>query len=93
MPFDFEWDKQKAQQNASKHDVTFAEATTVFGDPLAMTRPDVRHSTHEHREVTMGMSCRRRLLIVAHTERGDNTRIISARVATRSERKIYEEES
>jgi uncharacterized DUF497 family protein len=91
MPFNFEWDKSKAQENVRKHGVAFAEATTVFADPLAMTKPDAAHSTHEPREVTMGISYRRRLLVVVHTERGDNTRIISARLATRHERKMYEE--
>ncbi|MGH7310821.1 MAG: BrnT family toxin, partial [Candidatus Rokuibacteriota bacterium] len=77
-------------RNSSKHGVSFDEASTVFGDPLAGTIVDPRHSGDEPRFVTIGLSMGRRLIIVAHTERGDRIRIISARRATRRERKTYE---
>ena len=88
---DFEWDPDKADANLSKHDVSFAEASTVFGDPLAVTFYDPDHSTDEERFLTIGMSINARVLIVSHTGRGDSIRIISARVATRTERKGYED--
>ncbi len=87
----FEWDPQKAERNLGKHGVSFAEASTVFGDELAITVPDPDHSTEEDRFITVGWSNRRRLLIVAHTDRGDRIRIISARELTPRERKDYEE--
>lgn len=88
---DFEWDDTKAQTNEIKHGVSFAEAMTVFGDPLALTGYDPGHSDDEDRFITMGASLAGRLLIVSHTERGDKIRIISAREATRHERKDYED--
>jgi len=87
----FEWDKKKAEQNLKKHRVSFEEASTIFGDPLSLTIEDPIHSIEEDRFVTMGMSIRLRLLVVVHTEKGDNIRIFSARVATSRERKTYEE--
>jgi len=87
----FEWDERKATSNASKHGVSFREAATVFGDPLAVMFADPDHSAVEERSITFGLSRRRRLLVVAHTERGGRTRIITARPATRTERSIYEE--
>lgn len=89
----FEWDPAKAAQNLSKHGVSFDEASTVFGDPLAGTILDPRHSDDEPRFVTIGLSRSRRLIIVAHTEREDRIRIISARRATRRERRTYESET
>jgi uncharacterized DUF497 family protein len=89
---DFEWDTKKAAANARKHGVSFQEASTVFGDPLAYTFSDPDHSEGEHRFLTFGMSRNHRLLVVAHTHRGTKTRIISARLATKHERKIYEED-
>jgi uncharacterized DUF497 family protein len=91
MSLIFEWDGQKAKQNLEKHNVSFEEATTVFGDPLSLTIEDPLHSTDEERFVIVGESVRRRVLVVVHTERGDHIRIISARLATRRERRIYEE--
>mgnify|MGYP001584078752 CR=1 FL=1 len=88
---EFEWDPKKATANVQKHDVTFAEAATVFGDPLAITFEDPDHSTDENRYITFGLSLQKRLIVVSHTERGDRTRIISARLMDRKERKIYEE--
>lgn len=87
----FEWDSKKPAINIRKHGVTFHEAATVFGDPLAITFEDPDHSTNEKRYITFGLSFRNRLLVVAHTEREDKTRIISARLMGRKEKKIYEE--
>jgi uncharacterized DUF497 family protein len=87
----FEWDPRKAAENLSKHGVSFHEAATVFDDPLAITYPDLDHSEDESRWLTFGVSAEGRLLVVAHTEGGDTIRIVSARRATRNERKIYEE--
>jgi hypothetical protein len=91
MQLSFEWDDKKAKSNAKKHGVTFDEASTVFGDALSLTIPDPVHSEVEDRFVTMGSSFRGKLVVVVHTERGDNIRIISARRANRRERKAYEE--
>jgi uncharacterized DUF497 family protein len=87
---EFEWDEEKSLSNRKKHDVSFHEAATVFGDPLAITFSDPDHSVGEHRFLTFGLSIRNRLLAVIHTERHGKTRIISARQATRYERTIYE---
>lgn len=83
----------KGGKNLRKHDVSFAEAATLFNDPLGITVPDPDHSDEENRYVVVGMSNRERLLIVSFVERGDVIRIISARKLTRSERQAYEEES
>jgi uncharacterized DUF497 family protein len=87
----FEWDSIKAEQNRRKHGVSFSEAATVLGDPLAVTYPDPDHSLQEQRFITVGMARTGRMLIVAHTDRGENIRIISARQTTRREREHYEE--
>jgi hypothetical protein len=87
----FEWDPRKASESLLKHGVSFHEAATVFDDPLAITYPDPDHSGDESRYLTFGNSADGRLLVVAHTERGDTIRILSSRRATRNERKIYEE--
>jgi len=89
----FEWDPAKASQNRRKHGVSFHEAAVVFGDPLALTFDDPDHSVEEQRFITIGTSNAKRILMVAHTDRGERIRIISAREATRHERKHYEEES
>jgi hypothetical protein len=89
--YSFEWDAKKAQANLRKHGVSFAEAVTAFGDPLSMNMPDPDHSDSEQRFIVLGMSDRFRLLVVSYTERPPRTRIISARLATRKERKQYEE--
>lgn len=88
---EFEWDSKKATENIQKHGVAFQEAATVFGDPLAITFGDPDHSLSEDRHITFGLSLQKRLIVVSHTERGDRTRIISARLMDRKERKIYEE--
>lgn len=88
---DFEWDDAKAELNQRKHGVSFAEAMTVFGDPLSLTGYDPDHSDDEDRYLTMGSSAEGRLLLVSHTDRGAKVRIISARPASRRERKDYED--
>ena len=92
MGYTFEWSREKADANLKKHGVTFDEASTVFGDPLAMLMPDPDHSVGEMRYLLLGMSNRRRLLVVAFAERPPRTRLISARRAGRRERKRDEEE-
>ena len=87
----FDWNPEKEVRNRRKHGVSFREAATVFGDPLSITFPDPDHSKEEERHVTIGMSQQGRILVVAHTEEGDTVRIISARRATRRERRFYEE--
>lgn len=87
---EFEWDREKARSNLRKHGVSFDEAVTVFYDPLSATLDDPYHSSGERRFVTVGYSALGRLLIVSHTERKKAVRIISARPATRSERKRHE---
>lgn len=88
---EFEWDPDKAEANERKHGVSFHEGAAVFGDPLAITFSDPDHSDDEERCLTFGLSRLDRLVVVSHTERGDKTRIISARLMTRRERVIYEE--
>ena len=90
MKTTFEWDSEKEETNIQKHDVSFHEASTVLGDPLSWTFPDPDHSSEEDRFLTFGTSSSSRLLIVAHTDRGDRIRIISSRKMTRLERRFYE---
>ena len=87
----FEWDPKKALSNLRKHKVSFEEASRALSDPMAVTGADPDHSIGEFRYITFGISERGRLLVVAHTERGETIRIISARIAGKGERKIYEE--
>jgi uncharacterized DUF497 family protein len=87
----FEWDKNKAAQNLVKHGVSFEEALTVFGDPLSDTFNDPDHSIDALRFIIIGRSEKGRILIVAHTDKEDTIRIISAREPTRGERVFYEE--
>lgn len=87
----FEWDPKKATTNLRKHGVSFDEAATVFQDDLSLTGDDPDHSLSEDRQVTFGLSSSGRLLVVSHADRDDRIRIISARLATRSERRLYEE--
>lgn len=88
--FRFEWDDQKAASNLQKHGVSFDEAVSVFADILALTFADTDHFESEDRSRTYGVSSKGRLLVVVHTERRNNVRIISARKATRYEKDIYE---
>jgi uncharacterized DUF497 family protein len=90
---EFEWDPRKASRNHRKHGVTFHEAATTFGDPLAITYYDPDHSLAEKRFITIGLSKADRCLVIAHTDRNEKIRIISARRATLRERKQYEEET
>jgi len=87
----FEWDPRKDLANRGKHRVEFAEASTVFHDPLSITISDPDHGSEEERFVIVGMSNERRLLIVVHTIRGERIRLICARSATQHERLKYEE--
>jgi hypothetical protein len=91
MALFFSWNSQKAATNLRKHGVGFPEAATAFHDPLSITVPDPDHSATEERFLLVGLSALGRLLVVAHAERGDEIRIISARSATRPERDNYEE--
>lgn len=86
----FQWDPRKAASNRAKHGISFEEAATVFGDPLGRIVDDPRHSDGEQRYVLLGYSGGQRLVAVMFTERGEEIRIISARPATRRERRDYE---
>ena len=86
----FKWDKKKEKQNVTKHNVSFKEASTVFRDELSLTIDDPLHSDEENRLIIIGESIEHRLLVVVHTERNDHIRIISARKATKIERRYYE---
>jgi uncharacterized DUF497 family protein len=90
VAYNFEWDPKKAASNLKDHGVSFDEATTVFGDLLALNMPDPDHSEGEQRFLVLGMSQRAALLVVSYAERPPRTRIISARPATRHERRKYE---
>lgn len=89
----FEWDPGKAESNRRKHRVSFREAATVFEDPLSITVPDPDHSVGETHFILIGSSTSLQVLVVVHLERGDRIRLISARLATRRERRNYEEDS
>jgi uncharacterized DUF497 family protein len=93
MGLQFEWDRAKASTNVRKHGLSFEEAATVFGDQRAITIADPEHSLIEERFVTIGTSERDRILVVVATERRDKVCLISARPASRKERKQYEEAS
>ena len=86
---DFEWDADKANRNVEKHDVSFEEAATVFEDPMFITFIDDEHSVDEERYITIGLSRRGRLLLLAHADHNDTIRIISARRATQKEEQFY----
>ena len=87
----FEWDRQKAAGNQRKHAVQFEEAASAFQDDMFLVFADPDHSVDEERFIIIGESNRKRLLVIAYTERGGSIRIISARRATTKERKVYEE--
>ena len=91
MALQFEWNSKKAQSNKKMHGITFEEASTTFGDPLSITIHDPTHSTGEDRFIAVGTSVNGKLIVVVHTDRDDTIRIISARKATRNERKQYEQ--
>ena len=91
MSLKFEWDRRKTTSNLSKHNVSFEETLTVFGDPLARIFDDEDHSIEEQREIIIGLSVKERLLVVCFTATEESVRIFSARTATRKERRDYEE--
>ena len=86
-----EWDSGKAKSNLRKHGVSFEEAATALSDPMAATGADPDHSTTEQRYITFGVTEKGRLVVVSHTEKGETIRVISARKASKGERKVYEE--
>jgi uncharacterized DUF497 family protein len=88
----FEWDTSKAESNFKKHGVSFSDAATVFGDPLAITFVDPDHSIGEYRSLTFGVTRTGKFVIVSHTDRNSFLRIISVRQMTKQERKIYFDE-
>ena len=88
---EYEWDENKAAANLSKHGVSFEEAKTVFDDPLYVDFYDPDHSNGEHRFILLGQSAQGRLLFVSYMERSGSIRLISAREATLSERRAYEQ--
>ena len=88
---ELDWDVAKAETNEQRHGVSFDEAATAFGDPLSITIPDLDHSDDEDRFVLLGETYQGRLVVVVHTERSERIRLISARLATRRERRSYEE--
>ena len=90
MGLKFEWDRRKAASNSNKHGVSFEDAATAFGDPLSVTIHDPKHSDHEDRFLLLGETQDKKLVVVAHTDRNDTIRIISARPATGREREEYE---
>ncbi|MGB2809739.1 MAG: BrnT family toxin [Sedimentisphaerales bacterium] len=92
MPLQFEWDFKKSQSNKKKHGIAFEEASTIFADLLSTTIPDPAHSNGEDRFITIGTSVNNKIIVVVHSDRDDIIRIISARKATRSERRQYEQE-
>jgi uncharacterized protein len=91
MPLQFEWDPKKAKANEAKHRVSFEEAITVFADPLARIFEDPEHSESEQREIIIGHSVQQHLILVSFIEIDENVRLLSARKATRTERRDYEE--
>ncbi len=91
MNLDFEWDREKAEANVSKHGISFEEALSAFADLLSVTISDPDHSQAEQRYLLLGLSHQGRLLVVSHTERSEAIRIISARRASRREKRMYEE--
>ena len=94
MGIRFSWDPRKAAANLRKHGVSFVEASTAFADPLSITVPDPDHSRDENRFVLIGRSTRERVLVVIHAERSESDiRLISARLASRRERRTYEEDA
>ena len=91
MSLEFEWDAKKAEANRVHHGIDFEEAFTVFRDPLARIFEDEEHSLDEAREIIVGHSMKQRLIVACFAVRGERIRLISARKATRWERKDYEE--
>ena len=90
MNLTFEWDEEKANSNLKKHKISFEEGKTIFDDPFLLTFPDLEHSEFEERYINIVTSVKGRILILIHTERGENIRIINCREATSTERRAYE---
>ena len=90
MNLTFEWDEEKANSNLKKHKISFQEGKTIFDDPFLLTFPDFEHSEFEERYINIGTSAKGRILILIHTERRKNIRIINCRKATSTERRAYE---
>lgn len=90
---EFEWDPTKAKRNFRKHGISFVEAASVFSDPLATFYEDPDHSSHERRYLMIGTSAQGPLLNIAFIDQGERIRIVSARRATKREKKFYEEEN
>jgi len=91
MALRFEWDSKKALSNRRRHGITFEEASTIFGDPLSSTIHEPAHSIGEDRFISVGTSVNDKLIVVVHADRDDIIRIISARKATKNERRQYEQ--
>jgi uncharacterized DUF497 family protein len=91
MSLTFEWNEEKARTNLKKHGVSFDEAKSLFNDPFLMTFPDPAHSVAETRYVSIRLSAQGHVLVVSHTDRAMNIRLIGCRKATRTERRAYEE--
>lgn len=87
----FEWNPEKVRRNLEKHEVSFEEAATAFGDPLSYTFDDPDHSDEEKRFLPTGLTATGKM-IVSHADREDKVCIISARALTKQERKAYEGE-
>ncbi len=88
---EFKWDNHKALINMKKHKISFQEAATIFADPLAMTFDDPDHSVGEHRILTFGTTRVGKTVVISHTQTNNEVRLISARLMTKQERKMYEE--
>ena len=86
----FEWDPDKAAENIKKHNISFEEASSIFVDLISYPTVDPDHSIGEERFITIGQSLTCKVLVVSHTERQNRIRIISARTATKKERRFYE---
>lgn len=89
MALIFEWDNNKARINILKHGISFEEASTLFADKNSVTIDDPAHSLGEKRSITMGFSVGKNMIVAVHTERAGTIRIISARLASRKEKKQY----
>lgn len=90
MALIFEWDTNKARTNILKHGISFEEASTLFADQNSITIDDPAHSLQEKRSITIGLSFRKNVIVAIHTERSGTIRIISARLASRKEKKQYQ---
>ncbi|MDA1076106.1 MAG: BrnT family toxin [Proteobacteria bacterium] len=86
----FEWDQAKDAANLKKHGISFDEASRIFSGPV-LSRIDDRQDYGETREISLGELGGAVVIVVAHTDRNETIRIISARLASRAERKVYYE--